>query len=198
MSIEWPCTYCGRTFHTYPSCLQRTPSPCCSPSCAAHLRFPVSPIAPRFWRQVDRSAGAHACWPWLGRKNPAGYGVFYYKYQGKNRNTSAPRMAYELTYGLLLPGFEACHNCPHGDNPRCCNPGHLFPGTQSMNNLDAYDKGRAPRGEQHSFAKLTAHEVRAIRSFHGTMSMQKLAKQFHVDVSTIWEICHRRIWRHIA
>lgn len=34
-----------------------------------------------------------------------------------------------------------CHKC---DNPKCCNPFHLFLGTQYENNHDAIDKGRLP------------------------------------------------------
>jgi hypothetical protein len=89
--------------------------------------------AARFWAKVDTSAGSDGCW-----------------YVGSQRSTyaivtidkkiySAHRTAYILTYGSIEPRKVLLHRC---DNPPCCNPTHLTPGTRGDNNKDAYAKGR--------------------------------------------------------
>lgn len=49
------------------------------------------------------------------------------------------RVAWEVTNGPIPKGISVCHRC---DNPPCCNPQHLFLGTQSDNNLDMVEKLR--------------------------------------------------------
>jgi 5-methylcytosine-specific restriction endonuclease McrA len=51
-------------------------------------------------------------------------------------------------------------------------------------------------GEEHGLAKLTESEVRFIKSV--TLSGADLARQLGVTRSTIWDIRHRRTWRHVA
>ncbi|HYG12169.1 MAG TPA: HNH endonuclease [Pyrinomonadaceae bacterium] len=54
------------------------------------------------------------------------------------------------------------------------------------------------RGERHGGAKLTAEAVTQIRSLVADgASHIELAKQFHVDPSTISDIKRRKIWRHV-
>jgi len=108
------------------------------------------PLAQRFWASVDMSGGPDACWPWMKVYYPNGYGLFAYRDDnGKQHSTTASNMAFSLTHGPLLKGFYACHNCPGGDNPACCNPSHLFSGTATDNMQDAKRKGRMPSGERH-------------------------------------------------
>jgi len=42
--------------------------------------------------------------------------------------------------------MDICHNCPGGDNPKCCNPDHLFIGTSADNAKDAALKERMHLG----------------------------------------------------
>lgn len=80
--------------------------------------------------------GPAECWPWTGTRNDLGYGIL--RVTGKN--VRAHRFAYELASGRPIPvGLEVCHRC---DNPPCCNPAHLFLGTQGDNVRDAASKGR--------------------------------------------------------
>ncbi len=95
-------------------------------------------IAARFWPKVDRSGPA--CWPWIGARNPGGYGNFGIGY----RTHRASRVAYELTFGPIPAGMFVCHSC---DNPPCCNPEHLFLGTNADNLRDMATKGRATGGK---------------------------------------------------
>jgi hypothetical protein len=86
----------------------------------------------RFWSRIPRTTG---CWEWKAGCFDNGYGAF--KSQGKQYH--AHRLVWELTRGKIPSGLLVCHKC---DNPRCCNPEHLFLGTVSDNAKDAVAKGR--------------------------------------------------------
>lgn len=96
--------------------------------------FVVRPLAERFWEKVT-IAGPDECWPWTASTR-SGYGVF--SINGTRR--PAPQVAWELRHGEPFPeAMRACHTC---DNPPCCNPAHIWPGTQQDNIRDAVAKGR--------------------------------------------------------
>lgn len=84
-------------------------------------------------------AGPNECWPWLARKNNNGYGVFGVKVGERWQNRYAHRVAYEIRFGQLPAGVVLRHSC---DNPPCCNPAHLVPGTQADNMQDMVRRGR--------------------------------------------------------
>lgn len=123
------------------------------------------PLAERFWPRVDRR-GPDECWPWFGARDAGWYGVLGL---GSRRDDSrhlerAHRVAWSLANndGAPIPdGLHIRHRC---DNPPCCNPGHLLTGTPAQNVQDKVERGRAPNGEQHSGAKLTAQLVRQLRA----------------------------------
>ncbi len=100
------------------------------------------PIEERLWARVDRSAGEQACWPWTGAKKQGGYGKI-----GKGGDEGwvlTHRVAWEMAHGRIPEGKVVCHTC---DNPSCCNPGHLFIGTQADNLRDMRAKNRHCHGE---------------------------------------------------
>ena len=72
----------------------------------------------------------------------------------------AHRVAYELVHGDLPDGLNVLHTC---DNPPCCNPSHLFRGTQLENIRDRTKKNRQATRGAHGRAKLTDKKVENIR-----------------------------------
>lgn len=102
-------------------------------------------ITRRFWRKVRRAETA-ACWEWqaslTGSKVPYGQFTLPRTADQKQPHIYAHRMAWMLTHGPIPDGLLVCHRC---DNPKCCNPTHLFLGTQFDNMQDASRKGRFPK-----------------------------------------------------
>lgn len=94
----------------------------------------------RFWSKVAITANPDKCWEWTRALATGGYGSFYDRNIG--RNAIASRVAWEMTYGEIPPGMKALHKC---DNPCCCNPNHIFIGTQKDNMQDMVRKGRKHR-----------------------------------------------------
>lgn len=148
----------------------------------------------RFWSKVDKSGGPDACWPWTAGRYPKGYGSFYMR----GRDHQSSRVAWVLLNGD--PGdLFVCHEC---DNPPCCNPAHLFLGSNSDNIVDAVQKGRhyswfaenrgAVRGEKHPAAKLTAADAEAIRA--DVRPTRELAAEYGVNGSTIRRIRAGTAW----
>lgn len=110
--------------------------------------------------------------------------------------TTAHRVAYILTHGPVDDEDVVCHEC---DNRSCVNPHHLFVGSQADNIHDCISKDRHYRGQRTHMAKLTADDVREIRSRYaaGGESYRTLATEFGVDHTQIANIIKRRQWRHL-
>ncbi len=111
-------------------------------------------------------------------------------------------MAYILTKGEIPSGLEVMHNCPGGDNRKCCNPNHLSLGTHAENLKDRDLKHPIPyqvKGEKVAKAKLTEQEVVRIRKFcKQGVSQRKIAKMFGVSNVTVFHIKKRVTWHHVA
>jgi hypothetical protein len=144
----------------------------------------------RFWSKVDRSGGADACWEWQGSTNgKTGYG----KVVIRGTTLYTHRVAFAMAHGDPQ-GKEVCHNCPGGDNPRCCNPDHLWPGTHAENSADMVQKGRSASGEAHSQAKLAADQIQAIRE---SIEYQRvIAERNGVSTTTVSNIKSEKVWSH--
>jgi hypothetical protein len=152
----------------------------------------------RFWSKVDKR-GPDDCWEWTGGKL-RGYGIFS---AAHGHSVRANRFAWETSFGPIPKGKRVCHTC---DNPPCCNPAHLFCGTQKDNVDDMFRKGRSRtqlycklgktwlRRVSRKFHWLSPAAVSAIvASYDGKWGREKqLAKQYGVTHSCISRIIRAR------
>ena len=175
----------------------------------------VKDFAAYFWKKVgppDRN-GCRNYTGCLGSKN--------YGHIGRNgRIEKAHRIAWELANGRSPVDFLVCHSC---DNPTCCNPDHLFLGTDADNMRDMARKGRdgfskhphvyghlfhnrfrrghsVSIGERHSQAKLTNEQVLAIRRRYagGDCSQTDLAREYGLTQSHVGDIVRGELWTHLG
>lgn len=162
-----------------------------------------------FWRHVDRSGGPEACWPWTGDHVACGYG----RYKIRGRELKPHRLALALTLGHDPGGAITRHTC---DNPPCCNPAHLLPGTHADNAEDRRrrGRGRAGAGERHGtkthpeshakgsasvLAKLTEADVEEARRLYlaGGVTQAALAARYGVLRETMGVALRGKNWAHV-
>ena len=143
-----------------------------------------------FWSKVCIKNSSE-CWEFLGSKNRDGYGQFWIG----NTFVASHRYAYQSYYGNILEGLLILHKC---DNPSCCNPSHLYSGTQSDNMSDRQSRNPvSPIATSHP--KFLAGEIILIRRLRVVKSVGKyirfkfsetfIAKMFKTHQSVI-----HRIW----
>jgi hypothetical protein len=161
----------------------------------------------RFQALVDTRSDSE-CHEWKGGTNKKGYGQF--RVNGRTHISS--RIAYIIYFGDIPDGLFVLHKC---DNPPCCNPDHLFLGTQVDNMADMIQRGRqfhtsgprtwiygkpenVARGERHGRAMLREDEVREIRALREKgWYYVDLAERFNVSVTATRKIVHKETWTHI-
>lgn len=151
-----------------------------------------TPWEQRFWPKVNKTAG---CWLWTATTNSYGYGQFF---KAHHRPTLAHRLAWELVNGQLPKGACLLHRC---DVRLCVNPAHLFIGTRSENTLDRHAKGRTAKGEGHGMTRLTADDVRAMRSTFNPgerYSAARLMLQYGIGISSFYSIIRRETWKDVG
>jgi HNH endonuclease len=139
---------------------------------------------------IAENANNSGCWEWPGAQDKDGY----CRTKLSGRTAIAHRAVYTIAKGEIPKGLNLLHRC---DNPPCCNPDHLFPGTQKQNCEDAKAKDRHSRGERNGVSKLTDDDVRFIRANAAIMSQMDLARRFNIRQSSIWSIINRRQWKHV-
>lgn len=120
------CPCCGAMFKALPKSSQVY----CGPAC---LDASVGGTpAERIERNTDRSTG---CWVWTATLNRAGYGIM--SVGGKTKLVH--RESWRVHRGKLTAGKVLCHTC---HNRACCNPAHLYEGTQADNMRDMSEANR--------------------------------------------------------
>lgn len=154
-----------------------------------HRHFTMDGARQRFLAKIKRQK--NGCWIWTGAVGSHGR---YGSVGVAGRSYLAHRAAWFLFKGKDAGTLCVCHTC---DNGLCVNPDHLFVGTQGDNVHDMEQKRRAyhPSGENHGRAKLSADDVRTIRSLHKAgASIRGLARIYPVDRATISAVVNRHSW----
>jgi hypothetical protein len=174
----------------------------------------------RFWSKVGVSEPS-VCWPWIGRKDKNGYGIFQTFRGGKEQNWRATRVAWKLLKEDPAD-LEMAHSC---DNPPCMNGSHLNAETHVDNMKEIKLRGRCAtgdrsgarrhperirRGDSHParlhpervsgtnnpMAKLTAEQVSEIRSVYMPRSGKSFGNSAHLSsIYGVSAIVIRRIGR---
>lgn len=157
-----------------------------------------------FERILIRTNITEDCWLWQGAVHyRTGYGSI--KVHGHPMNTH--RAMWIAMYGPLDDGMMVGQHC---DVHRCVRPSHLFAGTRADAMRNARLKGRLnwPMqdrrrgqfvGSVNGQSKLTEDNVREIRAKYetGGWTMDELAKRFGVTRSNVYQVVHRKTWKHV-
>lgn len=145
-------------------------------------------------RIVEQPSG---CWIWTGSTIKGGYG----RPSVNGRHILLHRLTWTLANGPIPKGrgyHGTCvlHQC---DVPACCNPAHLFLGTNQDNMDDRNRKGRQNKGTAVNTAKLSEYDVISIRRKYaaGGISLKSLSIEYGMGETTIGALVHRKTWKHI-
>ena len=139
--------------------------------------------------RVDELTGCHE---WTGYQLDTGYG----QVRRQGYLWRVHRLAWFLTHGPIPKGANVLHSC---DNRICCNPEHLFLGTTQDNADDMVAKGRQGLGERNPGAKVTAEDVRWIRSWaRAGHTRAAIASAFGLGTTSVTNIVNGLKWRHVT
>lgn len=168
------------------------------------LGFPED-VVHRFQRNIKVSL-ITGCWEWIGGKTESGYGSIGASHKVRNgKKTNAHQMSWLLYFGEIPEGMGVLHTC---DNPPCCNPEHLFLGTNADNVKDKMKKGRHKsggflfgefhplHGVNHPSNKLSEDDVLEIVRLNKTEKYTniELANMYGVSKGAISGIICGRTW----
>jgi len=161
----------------------------------------MRPVIDRVLSRVVRIPFS-GCWIFTGATNEAGYGIVGTGRRGEP-NDRAHRITYRHFRGQIPAGMFVCHSC---DVPECCNPDHLFLGTNQDNVNDMVAKGRnspPPRnphvvGSVHPLAKMNEQQVVEIRKLYAQgWTQQSLAVKYGVARQTISKVVNNKRFKHV-
>ena len=192
------CKRCSQLFYV-PNCRVEV-RVFCSKECKHKHSRSVKSNFERFWSYVEIKS-LQECWEWKGGRSQFGYGKFsFYLKSGKRKTVNASQFAYRFPLykngkRVDANGLFILHKC---DNPPCCNPKHLYPGTFQDNADDAVYRKRMPIGENNGNARFTEYEIIRIREWYTNgKSKYWIARQVHTSESHITRIVNYDVWKYI-
>ncbi len=156
----------------------------------SHLRYCGGGREALFWSKVDKN-GPNGCWLFMGYRDKDNYGDMYYD----RKHIQSHRLSWRLLRGD--PGkLDVLHKC---DNPPCCNPEHLYLGTDKENARDRVRFGKQQRGENVVGAIMTEESVRQLRQdrLASSDSYYKLGTKYGISYSQARAICNGTRWAHV-
>lgn len=126
-----------------------------------------------------------------------GAGDRYGKLEFKGKQYTTHRVSYELKYGKIPKGLQACHTCR---NKKCCNPNHIYAGTAKQNSADKIKDGTHQEGESCPHHILSERQVLEIRRRYKeeNISQRTIAKEYGVTRGAITGIVKRKTWKHLG
>ena len=146
--------------------------------------------------------GDDECWPWRGAKTRDGYGVMSGEHRGDNP-LRAHRIAYELHFGPVPDGLHVLHHC---DNPPCCNPNHLYAGTNAQNVSDKMARCRQSHtglpGSRNPAANLNERavlEIKRLLQNDNSRTMSAVIKaRYDISAAVLSAIRRGKTWAHVT
>lgn len=169
---------------------------CSLPCFKDSIRHTPEKAAAAFWSRVDKHAPG-GCWYYMGARDKLGYGDCNFM----RKHIQAHRLAWKLVKGE--PGkLDVLHKC---HKPPCCNPDHLYLGTDIENTRDRVAIGNTTWGERNHTAKLKAEDVKKIRAeyrydrrgYRHRSNAKELAARYGVTKACITAIVARRTWDNL-
>lgn len=147
----------------------------------------------RFWSCVD-IRGEDECWPWKhGLEGAYGRCMF------RGNHYLSHRIAFLIKNGYF-PKFSACHTCDFG---QCCNPKHIYDGTQQSNwdDMKARNRRTPVVGSRMSNARLSDEIVKAIKVLHleqPNLAQRQIAYKFGVSPAAVNNVLRGISWKHVV
>lgn len=158
--------------------------------------FKVSPSWPRYRAGEDGSiigARGRLLKPFIGNK---GYRCINVWHEGGWKQLRVHFLVCEAFHGPRPDGAIVAHRDGDKLNNAAAN---LRWTTAWQNEADKREHGTAGLGERNPGAKLTESDVRAIRAARVSgVGPFTLGRQYGIAPATVWRICTRRTWAHIA
>lgn len=133
------------------------------------------------------------CRLWTGTKNIRGYGQM-----GDGTGMKlVHRASYRVTHNVeLRPDIHVLHLCA---NRACTNPSHLTIGTAQDNANDKIVAGRAPKADQHPFAKILNETALSIAdAVKKGLKDAEIAAEFKCSIQTVNSIRLGSTWSSVT
>lgn len=153
------------------------------------------------WDKIEKR-GDDECWPWLGYTS-SGYGrIDIDGVKGVYAHRAAYLTKNPGSIELKDDGSMSQHVLHRCDNPKCCNPRHLFLGSHDDNMADKAAKGRAniwTHSTKTPRAKLTEEDVFCIRiQKKNGATIRALQMLYEVSKSTICGAVYGRHYKDVT